>query len=280
MKKNALGRGLDALMPEIDVTGGNVVDISVADLDPNPSQPRRVFDEAALAALADSIRGVGVLQPILVRQSGARYQIIAGERRFRAARIAGYKTVPCIVRDYTREEQLEAALIENLQREDLNPMEEAEAVQRLMKDLHYTQETAAQRLGKSRPAVANLLRLLTLPEDVRQLIAEGKLTEGHGRVLAGVERVARKRELAEKTVREGLSVRALEKLAQEKPRIKPQAAAPVLPEIRAFEESLHRAFGARSQIQGGLDAGRIVISYKNRVELEAIYEAVERLLEK
>lgn len=278
MKKNALGRGLDALMPEIDIQGGNVVDIAITDLDPNPNQPRRTFDEGALAALAESIRGVGVLQPVLVKQAGMRYQIIAGERRFRAARIAGYKTVPCIVRDYTREEQLEAALIENLQRENLNPMEEAEAVQRLMKECGYTQENAAQRLGKSRPAVANLLRLLTLPEDIRQLIQEGKLSEGHGRVLAGVERIARKRELAEKTVREGLSVRALEKLAAEKKQEKSKAAPAPLPEIKAFEENLHRAFGARSQIQGGLDSGRIVISYRNRVELDAIYEAVERLL--
>ena len=279
MKKNALGRGLDALMPEIDIQGNNVIDIAVTDIDPNPSQPRRTFDEETLSALADSIRGVGVLQPILVRKSGKRYQIIAGERRFRAARIAGYRNVPCIVRDYTREEELEAALIENLQRENLNPIEEAEAVQRLMKECGYTQEAAAQRLGKSRPGVANLLRLLTLPEDIKLLIVEGKLSEGHGRVLAGVDRIAFKRELAEKTVREGLSVRALEKIASEKKEeIKPKAVPPIDPDIKAFEENLHRAFGARSRVQGGLDNGRIIISYRNREELETIYDAVEKLI--
>lgn len=279
MKKNALGRGLDALMPEIDIQGNNVIDIAVTDIDPNPNQPRRTFDEEALSALADSIRGVGVLQPILVRKSGKRYQIIAGERRFRAARIAGYRNVPCIVRDYTREEELEAALIENLQRENLNPIEEAEAVQRLMKECGYTQEAAARRLGKSRPGVANLLRLLTLPEDIKLLIVEGKLSEGHGRVLAGVDRIAFKRELAEKTVREGLSVRALEKIVSEKKEeIKPKAVPPIAPEIKAFEENLHRAFGARSRVQGGLDNGRIIISYRNREELETIYDAVEKLI--
>ncbi len=277
MKKSALGRGLDALLPEIDISGGQVSDILISDIDPNPQQPRRDFNEQALQELADSIKELGVLQPILVQQNKGRYQIIAGERRFRAARLAGHQRIPCIVRDFSDEEKMEAALIENLQREDLNPMEEAQAVRALMDKCGYTQEKAAQRLGRSRPAVANLLRLLTLPEDIKQLIQEGKLTEGHGRVLAGVEGVARKRELAEKAIRQSLSVRQLEQLAAAKPaKVKPVSRPQ--PEFKEFEENLLRAFGARAHIKGDLDSGKIVISYKNRTELDAIYEAVERLL--
>lgn len=277
MKKSALGRGLDALLPEIDISGGQVSDILISDIDPNPQQPRRDFNEQALQELADSIKELGVLQPILVQQNKGRYQIIAGERRFRAARLAGHQRIPCIVRDFSDEEKMEAALIENLQREDLNPMEEAQAVRALMDKCGYTQEKAAQRLGRSRPAVANLLRLLTLPEDIKQLIQAGKLTEGHGRVLAGVEGVARKRELAEKALRQSLSVRQLEQLAAAKP-TKAKPVARSQPEFKEFEENLLRAFGARAHIKGNLDSGKIVISYKNRTELDAIYEAVERLL--
>lgn len=277
MKKSALGRGLDALLPEIDISGGQVSDILITDIDPNPEQPRRAFSEEALKELADSIRELGVLQPILVQQKKGRYQIIAGERRFRAARLAGHQRIPCIVRDFSEEEKMEAALIENLQREDLNPMEEAQAVRSLMDKCGYTQEKAAQRLGRSRPAVANLLRLLTLPEDVKGLILAGKLTEGHGRVLAGVEGVARKRELAEKALRQSLSVRQLEQLAAAKP-FKPKPLVRPQPEFRAFEENLLRAFGARTRIQGDLESGKIIISYKNRTELDAIYEAVEKLI--
>ena len=277
MKKNALGRGLDALMPQIDTTGGALVDIPITRIDPNANQPRRHFDEESLKNLADSIREVGLLQPILVREEKGRYQIIAGERRFRAARLAGYKTLPCIVKEYSRNEQLEAALIENLQREDLNPLEQAQAVRSLMDAGHYTQETVAERLGKSRSAIANTLRLLSLPQDIQQLVRDEKLSEGHARVLAGVSSLARKRELAEKIVRDGLSVRQAEKLAAEKPpTIKPVPAR--VPELKEFEEKMHRAFGARTQIRGDLDAGRVVISYKNRTELDAIYDAVERLL--
>lgn len=278
MKKNALGRGLDALMPQIDTAGGALVDIAITRIDPNPNQPRRHFDDGSLKDLADSIREVGLLQPILVREEKGRYQIIAGERRFRAARLAGYKTLPCIVKDYTRNEQLEAALIENLQREDLNPLEEAQAVRSLMDAGRYTQETVAERLGKSRSAIANTLRLLSLPEDLQLLVRDGQITEGHARVLAGVPSLARKRELAEKIIKDGLSVRQTEKLAAETPPIvKPMPLK--VPELAEFEEKMHRAFGARTQVRGGLDAGKVVISYKNRTELDAIYEAVERLLQ-
>ena len=167
MKKTGLGRGLDALLPQSDdFLDTTVREIPIADIDPNLSQPRKEFDKEALEQLADSIRQAGILQPILVMENGTRYRIIAGERRYRAARIAGLDTIPCIARNLTEEQQMEAALIENLQREDLNPIEEAQAIHSLMQQCGYTQEETAKRLGKSRPAVANLLRLLTLPESI------------------------------------------------------------------------------------------------------------------
>ena len=213
-KKSALGRGLDVLLPDVQETNGGVQEIGILEIDRNPEQPRRIFDEEALQSLADSIREAGILQPFLVTPTvGGRYRIVAGERRFRAARLAGLSSVPCIVRSMSQQEQMEAALIENIQREDLNAIEEAKAIRQLMENCGYTQEQAASRLGKSRPAVANLLRLLNLPEEVQQMVTENKLSAGHARVLAGVSGAHLQLSLAEKTIREGLSVRALEKLA-------------------------------------------------------------------
>lgn len=279
MKKSALGRGLDALMPEINVDSGLVVNIDIKSIDNNLQQPRRTFDEESLNQLADSIREIGLLQPILVSEQKNRFVIVAGERRFRAARIAGLTTVPCIVRDFTHEERMEAALIENLQREDLNPFEEAQAIRSLMDACHYTQEAAAQRLGKSRPAIANLLRLLTLPEEIHQMLVEGTLSEGHARTLLGVDTPKRQIELAAITVKEGLSVRALEKLISKPQTTKAPVEETLLPEMVEFEESLHRALGARASVRGNLDKGKIVITYRNRSELEAIYEAAQKLLQ-
>lgn len=278
MKKLALGRGLDALMPDIDVSGGQVVDVAITDIDVNPNQPRRTFDKDALEQLAQSIKEVGILQPVLVKRVKARYVIVAGERRFRAAKLAGLRQMPCIVRDFTHQEQMEAALIENLQREDLNPIEEAVAVRSLMDNCHYTQEKAAERLGKSRPAIANLLRLLTLPDDIRGLIQAGQLSEGHGRVLASVEPMAKKRALAARAVEQGLSVRQLEKLANEVKAEKRKPQAPVLlPEMKEFEEKLLRAFGCKAVMKGSMDKGEITLKYRNRTELESMYDAVMRL---
>ena len=226
MKKMGLGRGLDALLPETNDLDNMVSMIAVTEIDRNPDQPRRDFDEAALQTLADSIRTAGVLQPLLVVEQNGRYRIVAGERRFRAARIAGLDTVPCIVRDFTTEEQMEAALIENVQREDLNPIEEAAAVKQFMDACHYTQEQAAKRLGKSRPALANLLRLLSLPKVVQDDVIAGRLSAGHARVLAGLEEERRQIALAQMVILEGLSVRELEKIAaQPNPVIKPKPRA-------------------------------------------------------
>ena len=281
MKKTGLGRGLDALLPESGDLENTVSMIAVTELDRNPDQPRRDFDEASLQALADSIRQAGVLQPLLVVEKAGRYRIVAGERRFRAAMIAGLDTVPFIVRDFSEEEQLEAALIENIQREDLNPIEEAAAVKQFMDACGYTQEQAARRLGKSRPAVANLLRLLTLPESVRQDVIAGRLTAGHARVLAGLEDDGRKIALAERTVLEGLSVRALEKLAAQMdmpPAVREKPAPRPLPlELADMENRLRETLGLRTELKGTRKRGKIVLQYYSEDELDRLYQCLEKL---
>ncbi|MCI5564416.1 MAG: ParB/RepB/Spo0J family partition protein [Clostridiales bacterium] len=279
MKKTGLGRGLDALLPEDNDLQNTVSMIAITELDRNPEQPRREFDEEALQALAESMKEAGVLQPLLVIERGGRYQIVAGERRFRAARLAGLTSVPCIVRDFTPQEQMEAALIENIQREDLNAIEEAAAVRQLMDRCGYTQEKAAKRLGKSRPAVANLLRLLSLPEAVKAQVTAGKLSAGHARVLAGLEDEKLQHALAERTVQEGLSVRALEKLAAQPapmPRAKPEPR-PLPLELQDMESRLRDAFGVRTQIRGNRKHGKIILQYYNEDELERLYQCMEAL---
>lgn len=279
MKKTGLGRGLDALLPESNDLENTVSMIAITELDRNPDQPRREFDETTLQTLADSIRTAGVLQPLLVVEQNGRYRIVAGERRFRAARIAGLTAVPCIVRAFTPQEQLEAALIENLQREDLNPIEEAAAMKQFMEACRYTQEQAAKRLGKSRPAVANSLRLLTLPQTVKEDVIAGRLTAGHARVLAGIEDEKRQIALAQTAVREGLSVRALEKLAvQPEPTEKPRPAPKPLPlELEDMQNRMREAFGLRTVLKGSRKRGKIILQYESEDELEQMYQCLERL---
>ena len=223
-----------------------------------------------------------MLQPLLVVEQNGRYRIVAGERRFRAARIAGLTQVPCIVRDLSPREQMEAALIENIQREDLNPMEEAAAIRQLMEACGYTQEQAAKRLGKSRPAVANLVRLLSLPQKVQNEVKAGRLSAGHARVLAGIENESQVLSLAEQAIREGLSVRALEKLAA-KPFVPPAekpAPRPLPLELQDMENRLRDVVGVRTQVRGNRKHGKIILQYTNEDELERIYLCMEQLEEK
>lgn len=278
-KKSALGRGLDVLLPDVQEANGGVQEISILEIDRNPEQPRRIFDEEALQSLADSIREAGILQPLLVVEENGRYRIVAGERRFRAARLAGLSSVPCIVRSMSQQEQMEAALIENIQREDLNAIEEAKAIRQLMENCGYTQEQAASRLGKSRPAVANLLRLLNLPEEVQQMVTENKLSAGHARVLAGVSGAHLQLSLAEKTIRESLSVRALEKLAAmpTMPDKEPSLPKPLPLELKDMENRMRNTFGVRTQIRGNAKKGKIILEYCNADELEKVYQCMEML---
>lgn len=280
MKRTGLGRGLDVLLPQTEEYLETVIrDLPIADIDPNTSQPRREFDKDALEQLADSIRQAGVLQPILVTESGSRYQIVAGERRFRAARIAGLATVPCIVRSMTQQQRLEAALIENLQREDLNPIEEATAIRGLMQECGYTQEEAAKKLGKSRPAVANLLRLLALPQQIMEMVQNGELSAGHARVLAGVSPESRQIDLAHQCVLYEYSVRRLEELSQ-KAAMQPKAIPvlkPLAPELNTLQDTMRETFGVKTTLTGNEKKGKILLTYNSAEELEHLYEVIGRL---
>ena len=278
MKRGGLGRGLDVLLPQSDSLLETVVrDIAIDDIDPNTDQPRRDFDKDALEQLAQSIREAGVLSPILVVENGSRYRIVAGERRFRASRIAGLSTVPCIVREMTTEQQMEAALIENLQREDLNPIEEAAAIRSLMQECGYTQDQAAKKLGKSRPAIANSLRLLNLPKEITDLVVTGDLSAGHARVLAGLESDSRKLELAHQCVLHGWSVRGLEEAAREKSAA-PKTPRTITPELESLQNSMREALGLKTTLNGSEKKGKIILSYNTAEELEHLYEVIGRLL--
>ena len=286
-KKKGLGRGLDALLPEADELLPNVVqEIPVGDIDPNTEQPRRSFPEEAMTQLSASVKEQGILQPLLVvEQPGGRYRIVAGERRWRAARQAGLATVPCMVRDMDMIRQMEVSLIENLQREDLNPMEEAAAIRALMQQCGYTQETVAARLSKSRPVIANLLRLLTLPKEVAQMVREGQLSAGHARVLAGLDREEDKIALARETLAKGYSVRQLEQLAALRREAeshgqaahKVKNARPLPPELKELEGRVRETLGMRATLTGNARKGKIVLQYYSQEELERLYEVLEKL---
>ena len=281
-KSHGLGRGLDSLFPGAEEWGTSIQEIPVGELDPNPDQPRQSFDQEGIAQLADSIRDQGVLQPLLVvPASGGRYRIIAGERRYRASRVAGLETVPCIVKDIDVIRQMEIALIENLQREDLNPMEAARGIQALMKQCGYTQEKVSARLGKSRPAVANLLRLLSLPEEVTEMVRDGLISAGHARVLAGIRSAEEQIRLAKRAADEGMSVRRLEQLAaaaKEKPAKKRRPVS--LPaELGELQEKIRLKTGLKSALTGSITKGRIVLQYSSRDELERLNELLDQIQE-
>lgn len=292
--QRGLGRGLGALLGEDVVAEASqptepaqpqapvdaVRMLPIGQIDPNREQPRRSFDEEALKELAASIRAVGVLQPIIVAPNGDRFTIIAGERRYRASRLAELDEIPAIVRDWDSQKRLEAALVENLQRDDLNPVEEAMGVRRLMDEAGLTQEKAAERLGKSRPAVANLLRLLTLPDSVKQMLAEGKLSAGHARALVTVE-PRRQVQLANLTVQQGWSVRQLERIcAQPVKADAPKARRPRDAQIGELENMARELFGTRVRLEGTTDSGRITLFYYNSDDLQRIWDVMEMAREK
>ena len=281
MKKMGLGRGLDALLPDTGAEEGGVRQIPLSQIDRNPGQPRTSFDEESLAALSESIRSSGILQPLLVtEQENGRYIIVAGERRFRAARMAGLTEAPCLVRSLTQEEAMAAALVENLQREDLNPVEAAEGIRTLMDTFGLTQEQVAAKLGQSRPAVANTLRLLSLDGEMLSALRAGKLSAGHGRVLAGIRDEAVREALYKRALREHLSVRQLEMLAADQPKpAVPRQEKPALSlELDDMRERLRSAVGVRTvTLQGTGKKGRITLHYQTPEELELIYAALEVL---
>ena len=282
-RRAGLGRGLDALLPAQEArpegTGAGLNEVPLDAIVPNPRQPRHSFDDDAIGDLAESIRALGILQPLLVRElGGGRYELVAGERRVRASRLAGLERVPVMTVETDDRGSLERALVENLHREDLNPIEEANAIHTLMEQGGLTQQDAAKRLGKSRPAVANVLRLLSLPAVVQDSVSRGSLSEGHARVLAGLKSAAQQESLARRVVLEGLSVRTLEKLCQAPQEAKPSPAPRLAPELRDFAERLQQATGLRAKIQGDLEQGTITLRYTSAQELQGLYEALEQIL--
>lgn len=283
--QRGLGRGLGALLGEDVVAQAQeekktdeVMSLPIRLVDPNREQPRRDFDEEALKELAQSIKAVGVIQPIIVCREGERYSIVAGERRYRAARLAGLEEIPAIVRDWENQTRLEAALIENLQRDDLNPIEEAMGVKKLMEETGLTQEAASERLGKSRPAVANLLRLLNLPENVIQMLRDGRLSAGHGRALVTVE-PSKQEKLAQLCVAQGWSVRQLEKICkatrEETPEPEPKKKRD--PQLKELENLARDTLGLRARLDGDMNSGKIVLNYYSQDDLQRVWDALARL---
>jgi len=277
--RRGLGRGLDALLPAISPpapAGDTVRQIGVSAISPNPYQPRQQFHPERLQELAESIKMHGIVQPVVVKRNGERYMLIAGERRWRAASLAGLPTVPAIVREVPDSQVLELTLIENIQREDLNPIEVAEALARLANEAALTHEQIAERTGKDRVSVTNYLRLLKLPEEVRTRVGAGELSMGHAKVLMGISGEEAQKALAARIVAQGLSVRQTEELAKTAPRksITPKGLeAQVLrdPNVVAAVREIERALGTRVYLKGNDSRGRIVIEYHSSEDLDRIY---------
>ena len=291
-KKMGLGRGLSAILPDVEevvesvetaqgrsqavVPADAVVELPLSDIDPNRNQPRKKFDDEALTQLADSIRHSGVLAPILVARDGSRYTIIAGERRWRAARIAELSVIPAIVREWDEIKRQEAALVENIQRENHNAIEEAQGIWTLMNECALTQEAVSERLGRSRSAVANLLRLLNLPKAVQAAVIDGTLSAGHARVLAGITDKKMLADLFAKTIKQGWSVRQLEEAARKTPekKDKPQKASALPVEYEELRERLRSATGLKVSMQGTEQKGKIVLEYGSQEELQRLWDMI------
>lgn len=304
--KKGLGKGLDALFrafdeeeneveqePKVEITAqptapnaevnDGVVEMDIKLIDPNKNQPRKTFDPTSLKELAESIKQHGIIQPIVVNDQGGKYMIIAGERRFRASIIAGLKAVPVIIKHYTPRQIKEVSIIENLQREDLNPIEAAKAIKELMDEHNFTQETVADRIGKSRPAIANTLRLLTLSPEVITLIEKNKLSAGHARALVVVADKDMQVKLAYSAQDNKMSVRELEKAVKEY--LNPKADKPKKQQEQSLELkelilNMQRTFATKVSAIGNDRKGRIYIDYYNRDDLDRICELIEKLREK
>ncbi len=279
--RRALGRGLDALIPAAESQAG-AAEIPIGRVSPNPHQPRQAISQESLAELAASIREHGVIQPLIVTQVGDEYQLIAGERRWRAAQLAGMTTVPVLIKETTPQQMLELALVENVQRADLNPLEEASAYRQLMDEFRLTQEQVAERVGKSRAAVANTVRLLRLPGEVKEALAASLISEGHARALLSLPTEPLQCRALAIIVQHGLNVRQTEDLARrmqieadEADESKPVRESPSLsPQDRDAVEKFQVHLGTKVNLVRGKRGGRLVIHFYSEEELQAIYEAI------
>jgi len=278
MTKKALGKGLKAFLPEEYgiLKEERFLDIAIDRLKPNPLQPRRRWDPESLEELAQSIRETGILQPIVVVPEEDNYTIIIGERRWRAAKKIGLQTIPVIIRNLTMAQQHEAMLIENLQREDLNSLEIATAYQKMIQEFSYTQEDVAKKVGKDRTSIANYLRLLKLPDEVQELIADGKLSMGQARALIPIENPERQRSMALRIAKDSLSVREVEKWVRrlQSPSEK-SPKAPMDPDLLIFQEELLKLLGTKVVISGDQNKGVLKIFYYTLDDLNRIYEKIK-----
>ena len=277
-RRTGLGRGLEALIPVAETPPTGLAQVPVSAITPNPMQPRTAFDPETLAELAASIREHGLIQPLIVTQQGPdRYQLIAGERRWQAARLAGMVTVPAIVKEATPQQGLELALVENIQRADLNPLEEASAFRQLVEEFGLTQEQVADRVGKSRVAVTNILRLLRLPGEVKQALTDGTIHEGHARTLLALPTAEAQVAALKTVVNKALSVRQNEELVR---RLLAEPAPtkvtrPVSPEVEALEEEFRETLGTKVNLyRSRKGRGRLVIHFYSEEELQAIYDLI------
>lgn len=285
--RRALGRGLTSLIPtkivsieesqQTPAAESGINHVGIEQIDANPLQPRRVFQQDRLQELAQSIQSNGIIQPIVVRPQNGRYQLVAGERRWRAAKIAGLQTVPITILEISDDRLLEITLVENIQREDLNPIETAQAFERLIKELHLSHEEVAHRTGKDRSTITNLLRLLQLAPDLQQLVAERRLSQGHARCLLGLP-AELQRQVAEKSVAQGLSVRQLESLTRrmtEARKPKEVSDEAIDPNVKAAIQELERVLGTKVRIvERANHQGRIEIDYYSNEDLDRIYSAI------
>ncbi len=274
-RSQGLGRGLASLIPQRSPGQGGAIEVAIARVRSNPHQPRKRFDEDGLASLTQSIAEHGVLQPILVTETVDGYQLVAGERRLRAAQAAGLERIPAVVRQLADRDQLELALVENLQREDLDPLETADAYRQLIDEFGFSQDDVANRVGRARSTVANTLRLLELAPGVQGAVADGRLTEGHGRALGGLPPELQDRVL-DSVLGQELSVRQTEELVRRLREPKPEPAGPaaraVDPDLERVEEDLRRALGTKVSLARSRRGGRIVIEYYSDEELGRLYE--------
>ena len=286
-QRKVLGKGLSALLSNRpsrpisdnlapDPVGSRVMTIRISEIAPNPLQPRTIFDAARLQELANSIQTNGIIQPILVRRHSGHYELIAGERRLRAAKLAGLEDVPAIVQDFADERLLEVALIENIQREDLNPIETAQALDRLSREMGLSHEDIATRTGKERSTITNLIRLLKLPGSVQLLVAERRLSMGHARAILGITSPDLQTQVAEKCAAQGFSVRQVERLVKKMNEPREPTETPLQdPNIRAAVGELEAALGTRVRIvEKSEQRGRIEIEYYSQEELQRVYETI------
>jgi ParB family chromosome partitioning protein len=279
MTRQALGKGLEALIPGAkkaqDAGKNGVLKVSVADIKANPNQPRKTFSSEGMEELIKSVKEKGILQPIILKEAGDKYEIIAGERRFIAAARAGLKAVPAIIMNVSSIEALEIAVIENVQREDLNQIEEANGYKILMDGMHLTQEQLADKLGKNRSTVTNILRLLKLPKPVQDYLIRGEIEPGHAKVLLGIDDAGKMRAMCEQVVKRGMSVRDLEKMLGRENKIKKGSTRAEVSEMRSIEGKMKHFFGTKVSVKGNYKKGKVEIEYYSQEDFERILEALD-----